>query len=316
MNFKQIEKFVSLFGEKPEKTESGWAIVSCVFAPYLHQSGVDNNPSMGIKVVPGGDSYYSCFSCMQKGSLVSLVQDLRDKAGSGEYPYSEMLVQIANAVDDALVTPTFDDESKKKWELDPYDEEWLSNFLPLYTHPYLKKRGIPPSVAKELDIRFSHKFIRIGFPIRNFSGKLCGFQGRDVTDKQRKKYLFFKPYEKKYNHRVWLGEDKVDLDKTVILTEGAFDYARIYQVYPNVMASLGANINSTKLDRLKFGGGQFVTFYDNDMAGDIARDILSHAFKKRILKHVIPSTKQDAGFMSKKELRNHLTKFKNTFILN
>ena len=317
MNLGQLEKFVKLAGSKIENDDGDWVKISCPFAPYTHKNGTDNNPSMGIKVDGGGPSSYCCFSCMQKGSLVSFVTDLRDIAGKGKFDYKKMIsLVVADEEENIQIDyEVLDEHIKEKLQLQIYDESWLDSFLFIPAHSYLKKRGVPAKIAKELDIRFDHRSVRSGLPMRDFGGRLVGFQGRDTTDKQIKRYKFLKPKDSRYNYKVWLGEDKVDLDKTVVLTEGLFDYVRIYMVFKNVLASLGASVSPAKLARLKYGGGPIVTFYDSDEAGDKARQLISKEYGKRVLYHIIPS-KKDAGGMKLKELKDLLGEYKNTFSFN
>tara|TARA_R110000851_G_C13102760_1_gene569220 strand:- start:5450 stop:6535 length:1086 start_codon:yes stop_codon:yes gene_type:complete len=103
---------------------------------------------------------------------------------------------------------------------------------------YLKQRGINGDVAAYFNLRFSlnGKFWykdsykvtrsqdysnRILIPIFNIEGELVSFQGRDITDKSEKKYLFPPGYSSTgkylYNAQNALGYERL------IMNEGAFD---------------------------------------------------------------------------------------------
>lgn len=294
-------------GESVSSVENKWLKMSCIFAPYTHKSGKDSNPSMGIKITPKGSSHFNCFACGEKGDLIGLIETLNKFAGDDAYDYPALLELVSQEEEEGLQLEGFDEDEEVKDNV-PFSEEWLDQFLPIYNHPYIMERGISPKVAKELDIRFCHKYGRIGFPVRDFAGNLCGFQARDITGTFQVKYVHFRPKDHPYNMNVWMGEHLIDLDKDIVLVEGPFDYAKIFSVYPNVLCSMGANITTQKLKRLNYGNGKIVTFYDNDKAGDMARRHLQDFYKDRILCHIFPPDDSDPGSMEAPEIKELLMK--------
>ena len=46
--------------------------VSCPYAKWIHRSGKDEHPSMSIRIVPGKEYTYQCFTCRETGTLWDL----------------------------------------------------------------------------------------------------------------------------------------------------------------------------------------------------------------------------------------------------
>jgi hypothetical protein len=189
---------------------------------------------------------------------------------------------------------SYEEASDKAYaQLVEIPEVWLDTFPPITKHAYLHKRGILPWVASELGLRFDPKRRRICFPVRDRFGRLVGMQGRDITETNALRYYAY-PYKGRTNKNIWLGEDKVDWDTPVVLTEGPFDYASIYRVYPNVLASLGG-LNFTKLKRIG-DASRLITFFDYGTGGNTARKRTEDVYGPRILQHVQVSKEiGDAG---------------------
>jgi DNA primase len=106
---------------------------------------------------------------------------------------------------------------------------------------YLENRGISGEIAKFFHLRLclDGKFwyeiegkkcaqdyaSRIIIPIFNLEGELVGFQGRDITGKAEKKYLFPPGYAATGKY-LYNGQNCMGLE-TIVMGEGAFDVIAI-----------------------------------------------------------------------------------------
>lgn len=106
---------------------------------------------------------------------------------------------------------------------------------------YLENRGITAEVAQYFHLRFCHRGVfeygegadkhtqdysgRVIIPIYDLAGQLVSFQGRDVTDKSDRKYLFPPGYASTGSY-LYNGQNAVGAERLVI-GEGAFDVMAI-----------------------------------------------------------------------------------------
>lgn len=131
---------------------------------------------------------------------------------------------------------------------------------------YLIERGITPQIASYFEVRYCQDGVfedatgrrldfsqRVIFPIRDVSGKLVSFQGRDVTNQSRMKYLF--PPGFSVSGRVLYNAHNATQADVLIVTEGVFDCMAVKQALLEVgwshiepIASFGKHfaINRTK----------------------------------------------------------------------
>lgn len=105
---------------------------------------------------------------------------------------------------------------------------------------YLAQRSITDESARYFEIRYSLDGVfecgsgkrmdfsqRVIFPIRDISGKLVSFQGRDTTGQSRTKYLF--PPGFSVSGKVLYNAHNATQAHTLILTEGVFDCIAVKQ---------------------------------------------------------------------------------------
>lgn len=175
----------------------------------------------------------------------------------------------------------------------PFSEQWLGMFNKASKHPYLVSRGVSQKDAVDLDIRYDPARNRICFPLRTFDGTLAGLHGRTLNPGEEPRYLAY-DYQKKFNPSVWLGERQVSLDWPLVVTEGPFDYARVFSVYRNVLCSLSANVSVGKLRRIR-SATRILTMFDGDEGGSLGRQKLEKFFKVGRVSHYVPET--DVGDM-------------------
>ena len=255
-----------------------WVTARCPFAAWKHNNGVDNNPSFGIEIVPGGESRAHCFTCNSTGLLNSFVHEwIRTVLDEDpDRNFTELLQVVAREMDEDLEleiddpTPTI----QPKQDVDVWPESYLDSFqlLAFYEDAlqYVVNRGIPVQTIIDLRLVYDSTRRRVCFPIRDWQGRLTGLHGRDITGTHALKYLAY-GYEKKRNPIVWLGEQSADFSEPIILVESVFDYAKVKQVYSNVLSPLSAGMSTEKVQRIK-GFPKYYTMFDNDLAGKQATE--------------------------------------------
>jgi hypothetical protein len=287
---------------------------SCPFAPYTHDGGTDSHPSWGVAIEDDGPSRHSCFTCGVHGSLYELVIELRrwvKTQGTQKALNFKKAMEVALQDNEDTLLDDWDEENDDKVKVFTlFPEVWLQSFPVAYTHPYLAQRGVPPELARAMDVRYDFQTSRVCFPIRDHYGRLAGMQGRDVTGKSDLRYLTYR-YHGKVNPDVWLGEEVVNWDDVLILTEGPFDYARGRLVTDQMLASLTSALNDRKLERLS-KAPMLVSLYDYGTGGNKAREHLSSwavRHGKEIV-HIVPDKEYgDLGATPVKEVEKLLVAF-------
>lgn len=317
MKREQVEKLFPLINSKVTGHRPSWVLGHCPLAPWNHETGKDEHPSFGIKYHESKKSICKCFSCGYGGTLSDLVYDLGIKVH--KYPVSgykmiEALQSIANEFSESELdfsdVPDYEDKSQSNSIVDlPFPESWLASFQNVEYFKvavnYLLNRGLDSKTIKELDVRYDTTQQRVCFPYRNFKGELMGVQGRDIKKDSTLRYLQY-GYYSRYNSHVWMGENLVDLDKPVVLVEGPIDYAKVFEQYPNVLASFTTGLSVVKMKRV-VDASSIITFYDYGSGGNSARKLLSKSLGKVPLTHIIPTEEEgDAGAMDKNSIRSYL----------
>jgi DNA primase len=263
-----VSTIIELIKEKKwgsYKISGKWINLSCPWAKEKHVHGTDTHASFGINIEK---LYYNCFTCNTNGSLIKLF--------NGIVQPSTILLQLPIQEKDDII----------------YPEYFLKTLKRNYVHPYLDKRKVHADVRILFDFRYDSLHHRIGVPIRNFDKKLVGFVGRSLISMPK---YFIYPWYGESNGHIWLGEHWIDLNEPVVLVEGLFDAARVYEVKSNVLASLGSQLPQNKLKRIRNAPYVF-TLYDNDVAGDNARRKVSNYFGKNNIRHLrLPETIKDPG---------------------
>lgn len=302
MDKDRLRSFLKHVGVKSSVIRSqGWIGSRCPLAPWRHDGGVDKNPSFGLRIMDGGESYGNCFSCSWKGDLLSLVTRIKGIALPDELEALDLETALSMVMDEEKAPPidfaalgSFDDqfETPPDAKVRPFKEPWLASFKKANDNAYLKKRGVSSWLSEFTDLRYDTGENRICFPIRTFDGVLAGMHGRDVTNMSGLRYKAYKD-GKKYNPMVWLGENHVSLDSPLVITEGPFDYIRIMEVYSNVLCALSVGMSNDKLIRIR-NAGSILTMFDVGMGGDTARSTLSGRYGARV-KHWVPEEFGDVG---------------------
>jgi DNA primase len=157
--------------------------------------------------------------------------------------------------------------------------------------PYLERRGITADYVRYFKLRYapkgSHYRYRVGaewhfqdhgqrviIPVFDLDGKLCTFQGRDVTGTQEPKYQFPPQLDASGAH-LFNGYNVIPGTRQVVVGEGAFDVAAVKIAFdqdPTLSAVVpigtfgkhlshgGTNDQLTKFLELRRRGVEEVTF--------------------------------------------------------
>lgn len=265
-----------------------WVNFQCLFG-HLHSSGKDNSPSAGIYLE--SPHSYNCFGCKTKGTLRKIVIQLKTERPKMSVDWDGVLSMIdTNVETDTLRVPPVDQDEAS---LTPtiYPDYWLENFEDAYTelevHPYLLSRGVPPTTAKLLDIKYDPVRDRVMFPIRDRFYRLLGAQGRSLGSNGLRYYCYPHPLSNKVENKFALiGEERVEPLYPLVVTEGPFDMASVARLYPNVVCTMTSGASKLRLRRLLTLASEFVIFYDSGNAGEVGATDLSRALKSHGKKFV------------------------------
>lgn len=281
--------------------------------------------AFAVSTDPKKKSRCKCLSCGYSGDLTDLILDIRFGVKKNPEFASYFQLQLAAPMvaaefEEMELTdsdiPDFETKTKKVQTVFP--TQWLASFKPIHLFPkaveYCSERGVMKSTMLDLDIRYDPAQERVGFPFRNFKGEIMGMQGRYIgtmptkDDKHDEGILryFQYGYNGKRNMHCWMGENMVSFDNPVVLCEGPFDFARIYQHYENVLASFTSGLSMTKVKRIS-DADSIITFYDHGKGGDAAREAIRKYLPRHPIVNLIPTKSEgDAGNMSPERIEQLL----------
>jgi len=328
MKPERIAQLLPLVGSKKIGQRTGWVLATC---PMRWRHGGEKSDAFAVSYDAKKKSRCKCLSCGYSGDLEDLLLDLR--YGVNHHPEYAPFVKFTLASE--LVHAEFEEMELSAADIPEYEapvekhemifpEQWLQKFPSISYHPkaltYCQKRGIELDTLKVFDVRYDPAQERVAFPFRNFRGELMGMQGRYIGPKKtRDTYEKGDPEAEQaplryyqygyYGHRnmhVWMNEENADLDDTLATCEGPFDLLKIFQAYPNVVASFTSGLSMTKVKRLG-DADSLITFYDHGNGGDAARAAIHKYLKGYPIVDLIPTEEQgDAGAMSMQDIRQLL----------
>ena len=235
-------------------------MVSCPF----HK---DKSPSMGIDVTRG---VVHCFSCSWSGSIEKLYKELTNGNLRKELGYID---DPFTSYSSSLTFQYITDDTRLK---DIYINADLSLMRDAYTDPtcaaYLRKRGIPESVAKSMGFKYAEEMLintnkfknRLLIPVYE-EGRLISIEGRRILDNDEVKVL----YPRNSSVNTLFDIDNLDTSSTVYAVEGLMDLAvlRTSDTFKNSTSIFGANITKRQLELLK-RFPRIVYIPDSDAAGE------------------------------------------------
>ncbi len=164
----------------------------------------------------------------------------------------------------------------KKFGIGYADEQWDSLYQYLLSQGVDKKIMVELGLVSESKGKCYDKFRnRVIFPIINTSGKVIGFGGRAIDEKDHPKYLNSpesKVFQKKNNlYGLNISRQSVGKEGFIILVEGYMDTIALYQSgVTNVAASLGTALTENQAKLIKRYTKDVVLSYDADGAGRAA----------------------------------------------
>jgi hypothetical protein len=319
----KAQALLAAVGSKYKGQRTGWLLSTC---PFVWRHDGKMSGAFGLSVHPKKRSRVHCYSCGYSGDLDDLLLDINFELK--KHPQYSSRFQLATA--SALVRDEFADmellvQDIPDFEAAPpknevlFPEQWLASFQRVDKfHKAMaycvEKRGLDPYVLKALDVRYDPVQERVCFPFRNFKGELMGLQGRYIgnlpTKEDDEEHGILRYYQYGYkahrNTHIWMGEHTVNLDLVVVPCEGPIDFAKIFAVYPNVVASFTSGISMTKAKRIG-DADSLVTFYDHGVGGDWARHYLEKYLPNMPMLHLIPDEDEgDAGAMTIEAIRDSL----------
>lgn len=303
MKIEKVSNVLKIINAENVTHNDTWFKFSCIFSKHTHYSGKDSNPSAGV-TIDVGRSIYNCFSCGKVMPLDSALFDLLMLNKECEIPSPQIvkaLDYIASLDDDEIDLSDFDYDDKPitKDTFFEFPEVWLQSFSPVTSSTpaldYLFSRkggGLPLEVLKDFDIRFDNARQMICFPYREpKKDRVAGMRGRSIdpgvnSDNTKKKFRHYDYSYKDHNNTslIWYRANKLDTTKPLIVVEGEFDCARVYQQYRNVTALLTANVSEVKKNLLCSFTNGIIWLSDNDKAGVDSRNNARKYFEKQGIK--------------------------------
>ena len=328
----KVIKLLSILKAKNVLPLESWVKCSCLFAKHTHKSGKDNNPSSGISF-DTNLNMYNCYSCGTKMPISDALFELFRLNRQADIVDPNVITAMTFLDDmeseDYLHEDTPFEEDAYKKEFYDFGEGWLNGFSSVFNFPkamdYLKNRkggAVPDRVIKELDLRYDQPKQLIGFPYREWDhNKVAGMRGRSIDPiinsddtKKNDRHRDYKYPDKNNTSLVWYRANALDPSKPLVVVEGEFDSARVYQLYRNVTALLTANASPQKMLQLcQFTEGVY-WFTDSDDPGQKSRVRAREFFEKNGVNFedmIPPEGFKDPGEMPikflKYVLKEHLT---------
>lgn len=317
MNPDRIRALLPKLGSKAYGSRAGWVLATC---PMVWNHGGEESDAFGVSFSGKKKSRVKCLSCGYSGDLTDLLFDIRD--GVRKHPH--FAHRFSLGVASSLVASEFEEMELTAEDIPDFEaveaktevvfpESWLKTFKLATQFPqavgYMLKRGIRLETIEALDVRFDPVQGRVCFPVRDFKGRLMGLQGRKIMKNPNSLTYNQYGYKGHRNPNIWMGEHSLDLDAPVVLCEGPFDYAKIWQVYPNVAASFTSGLSKAKVLRMG-DADDIISFYDFGKGGDAARKYL-HKYlpaPQYNIVDVIPTQEEDdAGSMDESAIMEYLS---------
>ena len=248
----------------------GWQVVEVKNTDRVEDVYCAQVPKYAAFTLESGVVTGNCFTCHQTGNIPKLISKLSGLRGED---YTSLTIR-------ALVEETPD--SFNEWDdykaelsepLSPLDKSVYFRMYPSVlkfksARRYLAKRKISEETAKLLQLRFDPDDARILFPVfSGEEGQLYGFTGRSIGDSKIK----VKDYSGLRKERLVLGEQLIKKDVPILVVEGLFAFATMYELcvdeFCSPVATMGSRLSESQRDLLVEFDLPIVLLYDNDEAG-------------------------------------------------
>jgi DNA primase len=268
-----------------------------LYCPFHHNT---DSPAFSINKKTG---LWCCFNpdCNQSGSLSSLSA----KLGGTFHEHREIdiddILQSLNDSDEELQEEVAEDweEAMERVSIN-YDSNETEKL------DYLVNRGFHLSTLKHFGVGYSEKKGVIVIPARDEHYRLKGFIGRHTDEKIKPKYKYSKGFPRK---GVLFNLNNAKHYGTAIVVEGSLDAMMVHQAgFPNVVATLGANVTDEHIQLLNHYFNEIIIFYDNDDPGRKMRDRICQECPMKELRLVIyGNDAKDPGDLTVDQIRDMIT---------
>lgn len=255
---KQIEDLFDKYNIDVKASTGQEFTIYCPFHKNLH------TPSFYINYKTG---LWQCFnpSCGKKGNFRQLYRQITGKIFAQNSKLD--IVSLKNELDRALSYRDKDDDIVLDTvQIDYEDSEQIKFLIPLH------ERGLSYKTLEKFEIGFSKSKNRIVIPVRNQQYKIVGLIGRAIESTQEPRYLYNKGFKRA---DVLFNIQNAKNFSEVIVVEGSVDVMKVHEAgFPNVVATLGAQVSKNQVVLLKKYFDRIIIFSDNDDAGNAMRDAI------------------------------------------
>ncbi|HOA83824.1 MAG TPA: toprim domain-containing protein [Thermodesulfovibrio thiophilus] len=264
----KLLELAKLLNLRNVNANSEWVNSCCPFEHELHSEGIDRTPSFGMSI--SNPSVFYCFGCQVKGLVVAL-PSLLSMITKKNLTEARKFVFLNEIYEPKTVESLSIDVT-----LSYIDTEVLKSFAKVPKHIY-EPLGFSKETVEKYNLLYDKPSQRLVFTIRDESGKLVGLRGRYLgRNEYRPKYLTYTKLKKGYidpkSAGIWYLCDEKQTKKFLFLVEGEKDALLLKQYTGvDVIASMGASITDKQLEKLKNVNKNIVLFFDNDKAGEIAK---------------------------------------------
>jgi hypothetical protein len=292
----RAEAIVELAGMMGSDARARKTYVSmqCPFAPFYHEKGTDNTPSLNVFVVDGGRSGWKCWSCNQHGTLPGMIIRWALLTKKDATLLLDLVDKEENSVE--AICGRLDRKWDEKWgerdaaavrekEFDIFSEEELAPFLGRVPQ-YILDRGFEIETCKAWMLGYDREWRvdgvvrpRLTIPIRRRDGKLVGLAGRAIDDIKEGKYWNYWNFPK--SHYLF-GENMVLAREAVIkaaegdkyeplsglsVVEGYLDAIKWWEYEIPTVAIMGSAPSKEQYEMLKEYGRIYIAL-DADAGGE------------------------------------------------
>lgn len=242
--------------------------------------------SLGYDLSDKGD-YWQTNALFRNGDNKTALQIYKNSGVWKDYvnntsfmPFKKLVQLTLNSNDDHLIDKfikskdlSFDNEVQfQKRELITmekiYPDSMLERLLPHYV--FYENRGISPEVLKLFKgglCTEGKMYQRFVFPIFNIHGKIHGFSGRDMLEKENRPKWKHIGIKTKWIYPHLLSRPRISESKSVILVESIGDVLNLYQnnIF-NVLCCFGVDISPSLISYLcSFEIDNIFISFNNDL---------------------------------------------------
>lgn len=271
-----------------------------IFCPF-HKNA--NTPSFYINSKTG---LWQCFnpSCGKKGNFRQLYRHITGRSFNSHIKMDP--VELQNKIDAGFLQ-----KSEEHIDLSPIEINYSLESAVQKIQPFID-RGLSLATLKYFEIGFSEIKNRIVIPVRNHQYKVVGLIGRAISDDQDPRYLYNKGFKRA---DVLFNIQNAKHYSDVIIVEGSVDAMKIHEAgFPNVVATLGAQVSPYQVKLIKKYFDTIIIFSDNDLAGNAMRGaIIDSCRGKNIFTAEVSAGCKDPGDMDAIAIQNSIN-IKNNII--